>query len=194
MHERLLLVGSGGFGRVVSEHAVTEYDCAFVDDGYAIGTIICGIPVVGKIADLAQLRDDYDKLLVTIGNNKLRESIYERAKELGYEFPNIVCQSSYVSPYSKLGWGCVLLNNVSVQNGSSVGNGVLLNHGVEIHHDCSIDDYCLIYSNSVVRTFANVGKRVLIGSNVTVSNDVVVGDDSDIKNGVTLYRIESEKI
>lgn len=186
MREKLLLVGSGGFGRVVSEHAVKEYDCAFVDDGYAIGTIICGIPVVGKIADLTQLRNDYDKLVVTIGNNKLRESIYEQGQKLGYEFPNIVSQSAYVSPYSKLGWGCVLLNNVSVQNGSIVGNGVLLNHGVEIHHDCLVDDYCLIYSNSVVRTFVRVGKRVRIGSNVSISNDVAIGDDSDIKNGETL--------
>lgn len=186
MREKLLLVGSGGFGKVVAEHAIKEYDCAFVDDGYAIGTNICGIPVVGKIADLALLRKAYDKLVVTIGNNALREKIYEQAKELDYQFPNIVCQSAYISPFAQIGWGCVLLNNVSVQNGSVVGNGVLLNHGVEIHHECSVDDYSLIYSNSVVRTFARVGKRVRIGSNVTISNDVVVGDDSDIKNGETL--------
>lgn len=186
MREKLLLVGSGGFGRVVSEHVIKEYDCAFVDDGYDIGTSICGIPVVGKIADLKLLRKEYDKLVVTIGNNKFRERIYEQGKALGYRFPNINCQSVYVSPFAKIGWGCVLLNNVSVQNGSTVGNGVLLNHGVEIHHDCSVDDYCLIYSNSVVRTYAKVGKRVRIGSNVTISNDVVVDDDSDIKNGETL--------
>lgn len=186
MREKLLLVGSGGFGRVVSEQAIKEYDCAFVDDGYDIGTSICGIPVVGKISDLKLLRKEYDKLVVTIGNNKLREMIYEQAKTLDYRFPNINCHSAYVSPFAKIGWGCVLLNNVSVQNGSIVGNGVLLNHGVEIHHDCSVDDYCLIYSNSVVRTYAKVGKRVRIGSNVTISNDVVVGDDSDIKNGETL--------
>ena len=31
--EKLLIVGCGGFGRVVSEYARKEYDCAFVDDG-----------------------------------------------------------------------------------------------------------------------------------------------------------------
>ena len=186
MREKLLLVGSGGFGKVVAEHAIKEYDCAFVDDGYAIGTIICNIPVVGKIADLPLLRKEYDQLVVTIGNNQLRENIYEQATESDYRFPNIVCQSAYISPFAQIGWGCVFLNNVSVQNGSVVGNGVLLNHGVEIHHECSVDDYCLVYSNSVVRTLAKVGKRVRIGSNVTISNDVVVGDDSDIKNGETL--------
>ena len=42
MNEKLLIVGAGGFGRVVSEHAVKEYECSFVDDGYEVGTKICG--------------------------------------------------------------------------------------------------------------------------------------------------------
>ena len=30
MKEKLLLAGSGGFGRVVLEHAAKEYECAFL--------------------------------------------------------------------------------------------------------------------------------------------------------------------
>ena len=180
--EKLLLIGAGGFGRVVSETATLEYDCAFVDDGIEPGTEICGVKVVGATSDLPLLFDKYRKLIVTIGDNAVRERIYKTAGEIGYLFPNLVHASAYVSPYAKLGWGCVLLNHVTVQNGSSVGDGVLLNPGVEIHHDCSVDDYDLIYTNSVVRTYAKVGKRVRIGSNVTICNDAVVPDDADIPN------------
>lgn len=35
MQEKLLLVGAGGFGRMVAEQAILQYDCAFVDDGQA---------------------------------------------------------------------------------------------------------------------------------------------------------------
>ena len=180
--EKLLLVGAGGFGRVVSETAVMKYDCAFVDDGVKAGTEICGVKVVGNTSDLQSLFEEYQKLIVTIGNNTIRERIYKAAATIGYAFPNLIHESAYVSPYAKLGWGCVLLNHVTVQNGSSVGNGVLLNPGVEIHHDCSVDDFDLIYTNSVVRTYAKVGKRVRIGSNVTISNNAVVQDDADIPN------------
>lgn len=48
--EKLLLVGAGGFGRVVLEHASALYDCAFLDDGDA--SIVDGIPVIGKTGDL----------------------------------------------------------------------------------------------------------------------------------------------
>ena len=80
--EKLLLVGAGGFGRVVSETATLKYDCVFVDDGVPAGTEVCGVPVVGKICDLPKLRKTYEALVVTIGNNQLREKIYENAKAL----------------------------------------------------------------------------------------------------------------
>ena len=178
--EKLLLVGAGGFGRVVSELARQMYDCAFVDDGAEIGTIICGLPIIGHTADLQTLYGKYQRLVVAIGNNAVRERIYTDAARIGYRFPNLISPSAYISPYAKLGWGCVVLNNAVVQNGATVGNGVLLNPGVEIHHDCSVGDYDLIYTNSVVRTYAKVGRCVRIGSNVTICNNAVVPDGADI--------------
>lgn len=185
--KKLLLVGGGGLGRVVSEWATRDYECSFVDDGIPVGTEVCNVPVIAQIPDLPELRKTYDMLVVTIGNNQLRERIYEKAEALGYTFPNIICSSVYISPFAKVGHGCVMLQNVVIQNGSSVGNGVVLNPGVEIHHDSFVDDNALIYTNSVIRTMARVGKRVRIGSNVTISNNVVVVDDADVKNGETLY-------
>ena len=171
MASKLLLVGAGGFGRVALEHVVEQYDCAFVDDGPELGTLVNGVAVIGRISDLQRLHDEagYEQLVVTIGNNKLREEIYNKAKAFGYSFPNIICTSAYVSRYAELGSGCVLLNP-----------------GVEVHHDSFVDDCSLIYTNSVVRTLAHVGKRVRIGSNVSISNNVNIADDSDIPNGTTL--------
>lgn len=186
MMEKLLLVGAGGFGRVVMEHAVeNQYEVAFVDDGYDVGDEVCGTKIVGHIEDLLTLFHDYKKLVAAIGNNRLRENVYKKAEEIGYAFPNIICKSVYISPFAKIGKGCVFLNNVCIQNGAKVGNGVLLNPGVEIHHDGTVDDYTLIYSNSVVRTMAHIGKRVKIGSTCTISNETVIEEDQIIDDGVT---------
>lgn len=90
MKERLLVVGAGGFGRMVAEQAMLQYDCVFVDDGQPVGTEICGIPVVGALADLPELRKEYSLLVVGIGNNQFRAQVYEKAKTPGYAFPNII--------------------------------------------------------------------------------------------------------
>ena len=188
MKEKLLLVGAGGFGRVVMEHAVKEYDCAFVDDTYPETKRVCNIPVVGKISDLSDLFNTYKKLVVVIGNTKLREKIYNQARDIGFEFPNIIAATAYISPFASIGKGCVLLNNVSVQNGAKIGNGVLLNPCVEIHHDSFVDDNTLIYSNSVIRTYAHIGKRAWIGSTVSISVNAKVSDDEIVPDGMVVKK------
>lgn len=179
--EKLLLVGAGGFGRVVLEHASTIYDCAFLDDGDA--TVVDGVPVIGKTAEMASFYPEYKRLLVTIGNNKLREQLYKEAATIGFTFPNIIHPSAYVSPHAHIGSGCVILNNAVVQNNAKCGDGCILNPGVELHHDSTIGSYCLVYTNSVVRSLTHVGDRVWIGSTATVSTSAIVPDDAIIGDG-----------
>ena len=185
--EKLLLVGAGGFGRMVAEQAMLPYDCAFVDDGQDVDTEICGFPVVGGLSDLPELRKNYDLLVVGIGNNQLRAQVYEKAKALGFAFPNIVAPSAYISPYAKLGCGCVVLQNACVQNGASIGNGVLLNAGTEVHCDAAVGDYALIYTNSVIRTSATVSNFTRIGSNCTICNNATVPDGADVPDCTAVH-------
>ena len=185
--EKLLLVGAGGFGRMVAEQAMLQYDCAFVDDGQPVGAEICGVPVVGGLTDLPELRKEYDLLVVGIGINGFRAQVYEKAKALGFAFPNIIAPNAYISPCAKLGCGCVVLQNACVQNSASVGNGVLLNAGTEVHCDAEVGDYALIYTNSVIRTGATVGNFARIGSNCTVCNNATVPDSADIPDCTAVH-------
>ena len=181
MKEKLLLIGSGGFGRVVLEHASQYFDCAFLDDGKI--KMVDDTPVIGTTADIEKLYGEYKYLLVTIGNNKLRQELYKRAAASGYTFPNIIVPSAYISPHATLGTGVIILNNAVIQNNSKIGDGTILNAGVEAHHDADIGNYCLIYTNSVVRSLAHVGDRVWIGSTCTVSTSATVPDDTVIEDG-----------
>ena len=185
--EKLLLVGAGGFGRMVAEQAMLQYNCAFVDDGQPVGDEICDIPVIGGVDDLPELRKEYGLLVVGIGNNRFRAQVHEKAKALGYAFPNIITPSAYISPYAKLGCGCVVLQNACVQNGASVGDGVLLNAGTEVHCDATVGDYALIYTNSVVRTGATVGSFARIGSNCTICNNATVLDSADVSDCTAVH-------
>lgn len=178
--EKLLLVGAGGFGRMAAEQAMLQYNCAFVDDRQPVGDEICGIPVIGGVDDLPELRKEYSLLVVGIGNNRFRAQVYEKAKALGFAFPNIVAPSAYISPFAEVGCGCVLMQNACVQNGASVGNGVLLNAGTEVHCSGTVGDYVLLYTNSTIRTGAKVGRYARIGGNVTVCNNATVPEGADI--------------
>lgn len=181
--EKLLIIGAGGLGRMTMEAACDHYDCYFVDDNFQIDDEICGVKVVGKVIDLAYLKNDFYNAIVAIGNNKFREQLSNLLIEYGYNIPNIFNSTAYVSEFASFGYGCVVLSNASIQNGAHIGNGVVITANVEVHHDSSINDYALIYSNSTIRTYAKIGKRVKIGSNVSISNNIAIEDDCVIENG-----------
>ena len=183
MKEKLLLVGAGGLGRVVLEHAITNYDCSFLDDGPEIGSFVNDIPIIGRTSEIDRFFGEYTSLIVTIGNNSLREKLYKTASQIGYSMPSIIDSSAYLSPHATLGNGCVILNNAVIQNGAKIGNGCIINPGVEAHHDSTVGDFCLIYTNSVIRSLTHVGNRVWIGSTVTVSTYASVPDDAIINDG-----------
>ena len=110
--KKLLLIGAGGFGRMVAEQAMLQYDCAFVDDGQAVGTEICGIPVVGGLADLPELRKEYGLLVVGIGNNQFRAQVYERQKPLAMRFQTLlppVPTSVFMPSWAVVAWFCKTL-------------------------------------------------------------------------------------
>ena len=184
--EKLLIVGSGGLGRVVLEHASLNYECTFIDDGIEPGTIIDGTPVIGKTTDLPELHGEFKCLIVAIGNNAIREKLYEQATKIGYHFPNIIQQSAYISNHSTMGNGCIILNNVVVQNNTQIGHGVILNPGVEIHHDSIIGNNVVIYTNSVIRSLARIEDRAKIGSTLTIGNNVIIKEDEVIADGQTI--------
>lgn len=109
--DKLLLVGAGGFGRVMLEHASLQYDCAFLDDVDA--TVVDGVPVIGRTSELVSFYPEYKQLLVTIGNNALRERLYREAASIDFSFPNIIHPSAYISPHAHIGTGCVIVNNAA---------------------------------------------------------------------------------
>ena len=186
---KLLIVGAGGFGRVVLEHAIKEYNCAFLDDGMEAGTVVDGVPVIGKTSELVKWYGEYKGLIVAIGNNKLRERIYEEARGIGYSFPSIIHPSAYISPHATLDDGTIILNNAVVQNGAKAGIGLIMNPGTELHQDSEVGNCVLMYTNSVVRSLTHVGNRAWIGANATIGTGITVPDDARIEDGEVLKTI-----
>lgn len=179
--DTLLIVGAGGFGRVVLEYAEKDFICAFIDDNMPVGSEVDGVKVIGKISDIPRFKE-YTNLIVAIGDNYVRERVYTMTSKFGFVFPNIIADSAFISTKASIGNGCIILNNVVIQSGALAGNGLILHPGVELHNDSFVDDYALIYTNSVIRSEARVGKRAWIGSTVTVSTCEKVADDAVIND------------
>ena len=161
------------------EDAISGKEAATVPED----DVVDGVTVIGKTDELARWYGEYDKLIVTIGNNKLRERIYVEAESIGYSFPNIIHPSAYISPHAQIADGTIILNNAVVQNGARAGRGLIMNPGTELHQDSTVGNNVLIYTNSVVRSLTHVGDRAWIGANAVIGTGTTVPDDARVEDG-----------
>lgn len=131
---KLLIIGAGGHGQVVKEvaEAIGTYEkIDFVDDNSDLA--------IGKMADLPDLRKEYDTAFVGIGNNYLRRELLDQLRTYGYGIPVLVHPTAYVSKSAKLSKGTVVEPKAIVNANSQVGEGCIISVGAIVDHDVILE-------------------------------------------------------
>lgn len=164
MKQRIVIIGAGGHGRVVADAIVSQdkYELiGFVDAALDIGTeILSGFKVIEKQNNLHLIKEKTDTFIVAIGNNVVREKVYQLASQI-LEPGIVVHSSSIIGSDVTIGKGSVVLANTVINASSSIGNNTIVNTATVVDHDSSI------------------------GNNVHLSIGTMVGSNSKIGNGCT---------
>ena len=140
IHNKLIILGAGGHGRVVADVAVTlgyYSEILFLDDADIVEK---NIAVIGKIADFVRYIDSAD-FFVAVGNNETRKKLFERLKSHDANVVSLVHPNAVVCRDVTLGAGCVVMAGSVVNTGSKIGNGVIINTSSSVDHDCLIGDF-----------------------------------------------------
>ena len=162
---RLLIVGAGGFGGAVAEaaEATRRYDLAgFVDDRWPGLTAIPAGPVIGSVSGLTALRDRADAVVLAIGNNAVRERIFNIARAAGFDLPTIVHPHAYLAHGAVAGAGVLVMARATVGTGSVLGEGALINAGAVLDHDCEVGPFAHVGIAASMGGGARLGPRVLL--------------------------------
>lgn len=159
MKQKIIVIGAGGHGKVVSDAIIAQDKyilVGFVDVLLPIGTeVIGGFKVIEKQENLHLLKSKADVFLVAIGNNKVREVLFHLAAE--YLSPAIVIHPSVILGSNvSIGEGTVILANAIISAFSEIGNNTIINASSVVDHECRIGSNChisigtMVGSNSVV--------------------------------------------
>ncbi|MDD3147500.1 MAG: transferase [Candidatus Riflebacteria bacterium] len=158
----IIVLGAGGHAAVVIEIArgcgyepVAIYD----DNDSAIGRVIAGVAVRGRISDLPD--DLVGHACIAIGNNQVRKKIAERLRALTW--PILVHQNACVSPLAVTGPGTVVCAGAVVQPMARIGSFAIINVGACIDHDSSVGDFCHIAIHACLGTSSEIGEGVHVG-------------------------------
>ena len=131
MDKRLIILGSGGYGRTV-------YDIA-EQLGYSI-IVLDDADEEHPLASFSRYINDDTDFIPAFGNNEFRLQWRKRIEEAGGKLAILIHPTAYVSPKAQISDGCVILPEAIVNTGSQVGKGCIINLGATIDHDVVIED------------------------------------------------------
>ena len=173
MKPEILLIGGGGHCKSVIDVIEQEdkYSIAgIVDKKELIGSNVLGYKVIACDDDLPNLFQKYKYAIVTVGqikSNVLRVKLFNILKEIGYKLPVIVSPLAYVSKYSFVYEGTVIMHNALINANAKIGKNCIINTKALVEHDATIEDNCHISTAAVINGGVTVKKNTFFGSNAT---------------------------
>lgn len=194
MSMRVIIVGAGGHGQVVADillqratQSATLTPVGYVDDDASLtGRQLLGLPVLGKIADLAAF--EHDAVIVAIGDNRTRRTLFMTLQSQGESLATAIHPSAVVAPSAVVGAGAVLCAGVIVNPGASIGVNVIVNTGATVDHHNVIGDHAHIAPGAHLGGDVAIGEGTLIGIGAVVMPQQRVGAWCTVGAGAVVTR------
>ena len=166
----MILYGAGGQAKVIydlilSNNHLLEY---LVDDR-PNGNFPHHLPVYAPAEELIRNK----KVIIAVGDNRIREKIYHRIKDW-CTFETIQHSSAYVSRFSSVGEGTVVMPQVCINAEVTIGHHCIINTACTIEHECVIED------------FVHISPKASLAGNITVKRGAHIGLGANIIQGVTI--------
>ena len=190
MGKKVVIIGAGGHGRVVSDIVVACGDTGigFLDDS---NTTNDKANVIGKSAEAEKYCDGETELFVAIGNGKVREKIMNSMPNA--KWYTAVHPSAVISPSASVGEGTCVMPNAVINNSTIIGKGCIINTCASVDHDGVIGDYVHISCGARLAGTVTVGNCTWVGVGSTISNNVSVCSNLMIGAGAVVVKDITEE-
>ncbi len=127
------------------------------------------------------------KLIIAIGNNKIRERIAKEVQSFCV-FETMIHRSAYISRFTEIDEGTVIMPKVCINAEVKIGKHCIINTGAIIEHECIIEDFVHISPNATLAGNIKVKKGVHIGLGAQIVQGVVIGENAIIGAGAVILK------
>ncbi len=162
------------------EYAHVKVSGFTVDSQYKTVDQFEGLPVYDfETLEQSCSPSDYSLFAPVTGAkaNRVREDIYKRGKEKGYEFISYI--SSFATNFAdSIGDNCFILEDNTLQPFVKIGNNVVMWSGNHIGHHSIIGDNVFFTSHVVLSGHCVVGDNAWFGVNSTVRDGANISKGS----------------
>lgn len=189
----IVIIGAGGFARevlqLIQDINAIEQEwrfLGFIDDNVSVqGTIVNGYPVLGTTE---WLKDKDVAVAIAIGNPKSKETIYNKIKDFGNSFPNLIHPNALIGDFNQFGMGNIITAGSILTVNIELHNFIIININTTIGHDVVMEDYCTILPSVCVSGNVHLEKAVMMGTKSAIIQQLKIGAYSIIGAGATVTK------
>jgi len=197
--KKIILLGAGGNSINIID-AISDinfslghilYDCVGIldDDASKWQHKIREVKILGPMSSAKNYSDC--SFVYGIGsptNYFKRKEILNKLELQTHQFVTIIHPSASVSRMSKLGAGCVILQNVTISNDVRLGNHVIVHPNTTINHGDDIGDFTTIAPAVCICGEVTIGEESYIGANSTLINNISIGKKCLVGIGSVVFK------
>jgi sugar O-acyltransferase (sialic acid O-acetyltransferase NeuD family) len=187
--KKIILIGGGGHCRAcidVIEQTGLYQILGILDQQDKLGTKLLGYKYIGTDDDISSYQNKNIEFLITLGQIKspdVRKKLFNLIQVSGNKLATIVSPRAYVSKWSSLGKGTIVMHDSLINSNTTIGDNCIINTKALVEHDCVIGNHCHISTAAVVNGNVNICDDTFFGSNAVSTHSTTIAKKSFIKAG-----------
>ena len=178
MNKKVIIVGAGGHAQVIKEIIEQNNDMflGFLDDSKT------GKEILGTTNDIAKLhkQDDEIYFIVAIGDNKIRNNIYNMNDVKYY---TAIHPKSIIAKSAKIGAGTSIMAGAVINANSIIGSNCIINTNTIVEHNCIIEDCVHLSYGVIIGAGCTIGKETYINAGAIINRNTEIKDFTIIEIG-----------
>lgn len=193
--EALAIFGAGGLGREMAvmvgqiNRAEKAWEViGFYDDGIRKGRVVDGLPVLGTMKDLNEIRQR-TSVIVAIADPQTRKKVVERIKNPALHFPVIVHPGAVIGGETNyFGEGTIITTGCILTTGIVLGEFTIINLASTLGHDVRLGSFSIVMPGCNISGNVQAGECTMIGTGAKILQNLTIGKNCRIGAGAVVTK------
>lgn len=145
------------------------------------------VKVLGTDSILPELfQSGVEYAFVAVGDNRVRRKLFNKILELGFTPISAISKKAIISEYATIGEGTCVMPGAVINVNAKIGKGCIINTNSSIDHDCMIGDFVHIAPGVAVSGYTSIEEGTFIGTNSSVIDKIHIGRWTQVGAGAAV--------